>query len=326
MFNIIEYNEANFKLLEGDYEHLSQFLKGPNEETVQWIDIDISHKNCVESLGAYYKLHHLTVDDILNPGQLPKIEAFDDYFFLTLKMMHIADEDEIVYENVSFVAGKGFVITFQEKPGDVFEDVRSRIINYKGYLRKKKADYLFIRLVEAIADNYGITLEHIRQHIEGIESNLLNGKRHKVKISNEILFIKKDLNLIRGYIVPAREVLGKVKTETGHFLNKSTIAYLHDIQDHVGFQVSLFETLREMMKDLMDLYNAQTSNELNHIMKTLTIISALFIPLTFVAGWYGMNFEHMPEIDWPYSYPILIGLMIIMTLGMIIYMKTKKWF
>ena len=154
----------------------------------------------------------------------------------------------------------------------------------------------------------------------------MNGKRHKVKISNEILYIKKDLNLIRGYIVPAREVLGKVKTETGHFLNKSTIAYLHDIQDHVGFQVSLFETLREMMKDLMDLYNAQTSNELNHIMKTLTIISALFIPLTFVAGWYGMNFEHMPEIVWPYSYPILIGLMIIMTLGMIIYMKTKKWF
>jgi len=326
MFTIIDYNETEHKTSTGSYAEIGALLRQPKEGFVQWVDIDIARQNSVEQLAAHYNLHHLTVEDIFHTEHLPKFEAFDDYFFLALKMMRVDADGEVVYEHISLVAGKGYIITFQEKPGDVFEDVRNRIIHYKGNVRRRKSDYLFIRLLDAIVDNYGITLEHTRLHIESLETNLLNGKRLKNDIISEILYVKKDLNLIRSYIVPMREILIRVKTETGHFMHKTSNAYLNDIQDHIAFQISFFETFREMLKDLLDLHNTQTSNELNNIMKTLTIISALFIPLTFVAGWYGMNFEHMPELEYIWSYPILIGLMVLTSLGMFIYMKTKKWF
>jgi magnesium transporter len=218
------------------------------------------------------------------------------------------------------VVGDGFILSFQEIPGDVFDEVRERILQNKGYLRKRKSDYLFIRLLDAIIDNYGFTLEHIRQNIVDLENSLLGKNWRKTDLSKEVLQLKKELNILRGHIAPLRDLLTKIKTETDHFFQRSSIAYLNDIQDQANYLIHTFDNFREMLKDLMDLYNSKTGHELNHIMKTLTIISALFIPLTFVAGWYGMNFEHMPELSWQYSYPTIISVMLITFIVMFIYM------
>lgn len=327
MFSLIEYNEVDCKSTDADFDTQSPLLKKIPDNHVQWIDIDICNNTLeTEKLCEFYGLHSLTVEDIINPGLLPKFEAFDNYFFLSLKMLHVNDKGIIVIEHISLVVGKGYVLTFQEIPGDVFDDVRERIIHSKGYLRKRKSDYLFIRLLDSIIDNYGFTLEHIRQNIVELESSLLGKNWRKTDLSTEVLHLKKELNIIRGHIAPLRDILTKIKSETDHFFQRSSIAYLNDIQDQSNYLIHHFENFREMIKDLMDLYNSKTSNELNHIMKTLTIISALFIPLTFVAGWYGMNFEYMPELEWQYSYPTLIAIMLVTFIVMFIYMKNKRWF
>ena len=327
MFSLIEYNEHDCKITDVDFDTQSTFLKKVPENQVQWIDIDICNNTReAEKICEFYGLHLLTIEDITNPGLLPKFEAFDNYFFLSLKMLHVNKEGTIIIEHISLVVGNGYILTFQEIPGDVFDDVRQRIQFNKGYLRKRKSDYLFIRLLDAIIDNYGYTLDHIRQNIVDLEDNLLGINWRKTDISKEVLHLKKELNTLRGHIAPLRDLLTKIKIETGHFFHKSSIAYLNDIQDQSNYLIHHFENFREMIKDLMDLYNSKTSNELNHIMKTLTIISALFIPLTFVAGWYGMNFDYMPELAWKYSYPTLIAVMLVTFVVMFIYMKNKRWF
>lgn len=327
MFSLIEYNEQGCRNTEGDFEKQSEFLKKIPGSHVQWIDIDICNNNQeAEKICEFYGLHLLTVEDIVKPGLLPKFEAFDNYFFLSLKMMHIDEQGILIIEHISLVVGDGFILSFQEIPGDVFDEVRERILQNKGYLRKRKSDYLFIRLLDAIIDNYGFTLEHIRQNIVDLENSLLGKNWRKTDLSKEVLQLKKELNILRGHIAPLRDLITKIKTETDHFFQRSSIAYLNDIQDQANYLIHTFDNFREMLKDLMDLYNSKTGHELNHIMKTLTIISALFIPLTFVAGWYGMNFEHMPELSWQYSYPTIISVMLITFIVMFIYMKNKRWF
>ena len=325
MLTLIEYNENQYNIHEGAFEEISSYIKINNEQFVQWIDVDISEKETIKALANLYGLHLLSVEDINKTVHLPKFEIFENYFFVSLKMMSIDENSETVFEHISFVVGKGYVISFQMIPGDVFNDVRKRIREFSGNIRKRKSDYLLIRLFDAIVDNYGSVLEHVRNHIDNLEDNLLNQKKMKIDLITEIVHIKRHLNTIRGFIVPLKEILGRFKSETGSYFHKSSFAYLNDIHDQVLYQINSFETLREMLKDLIDLHNSQMSNEMNHIMKTLTIITVIFIPLTFIAGLYGMNFKFMPEIDWPWSYPIVIFLMFILAISMIIYMKRKKW-
>lgn len=325
MITIIEYNENQYNTHRGSLEEIGTFLKVNNDQSVQWIDVDISNKETIADIANIYGLHQLSVEDINKTTHLPKFEIFENYFIVSLKMMNIDENSETVFEHISFVVGKGFVITFQMIPGDVFDDVRNRIREFSGNIRKRKSDYLLIRLFDAIVDNYGIVLEHTRNHIENLEDNLLNRKKIKIDLITEILHIKRHLNTIRSFIMPLKEILGRFKVEAGTYFQKSSIAYLNDIQDQVLFQINSFETLRDMLKDLIDIHNSQMSHEMNMVMKTLTIISAIFIPLTFIAGWYGMNFKHMPELEQPWSYPILISVMFLLAVGMIVYMRRKKW-
>ena len=326
MFTIYEYNENEYKILNGTFEELAEHLSPQSDDKVQWIDVDNNHPEIVEKLSTHYQLHPLTVEDIIKTVYLPKFEEFDNYFFMSLKMMKLNSNNFIEYEHISIILGKNYIITFQQYPGDVFDDIRSRIVNFKGYIRKRKADYLFARIFNAIVEAYSLTLEHNRGHIEVIEDNILNRKSMRRQVITEILHIKKELNRIRSFIFPLRETLIRIKSESLRFFNKSTFAYLNDIQDQINFQVSSFDTFREMLKDLMDLHNTQSNQEMNHIMKTLTVISAIFIPLTFIVGWYGMNFKHMPEFDWQWSYPILSIFMTTLSITMVIFMKRKKWF
>lgn len=326
MLSIIEFNEQDTKQLEGSYEDIAQYIMPASETVIQWLDIDINRSSTIEHIAKHFDLHHLTVEDILNTEHLPKFELFDAYIFVTLKMLKVDEQNEIAYEHISFVLGKGYVITFQEIPGDVFDDVRDRILKNRGYIRKRKADYLFIRLLDAIVDYYGDTLEHIRKHIIDLEVDVLDNGSSSKEIVKEILSVKKELAMIRSFIIPLREVLNRIKSDSTHLLHKSSYTYLNDIQDHLLYQISSFETFREMLKDLMDLHNTQMNNDLNRIMKTLTIISALFIPLTFLAGLYGMNFKYMPELQQTWGYPAVLILMLFVAILSIIYMKRKRWF
>jgi magnesium transporter len=326
MLTLIEYNEQKESYQTAPYKELRAQILAPGGELVQWIDITLEGIDTLEDVSKHFKLHPLTVEDVEDTYDLPKLEAFEEYIFLTIKMLSISKADKLEVEHLSFILGKSYLLTFQQRPGDVFDEIRDRIKNNKGYVRKRQSDYLFTRLIDAIVDHYGYTLEHIREHINQLEISILSGEESSESIVKEILSVKKELQFIRSYMIPLRDALTRLKNDSGKHLHKSSIAYLTDIQDHLLYQITSFETFREMLKDLLDLHNTQMNNDMNKVMKTLTVISALFIPLTFFTGMYGMNFTHMPELEWPWAYPTLLGIMAVVTVIQIIYMKWKRWF
>lgn len=326
MLTLIEYNEELERSREAPYMKLKDQIQSPGGNLIQWLDINLEGMDTLENIAAHFKLHPLTVEDVEDTQDLPKLEAFEEYIFMTIKMLSFGEKMDLEIEHLSFILGKSYLVTFQQIPGDVFGEIRDRIKYNKGYVRKRQSDYLFTRLIDAIVDHYGYTLEHIREHITKLELDILDEGISSKAIITEILSVKKELHLIRSYMLPLRDILTRLKNEPGRHLHKSSIAYLTDIQDHLLFQITSFETLREMLKDLLDLHNTQMNNDMNKIMKTLTVISALFIPLTFFTGMYGMNFTHMPELEWTWAYPILLIFMGIITIIQIIYMKWKKWF
>ncbi len=326
MLNLIEYNEQMQRQIEGPYAQLQAQILPPSSDRIQWLDINLESTQTLEDISKHFQLHPLTVEDIEDTYDLPKFEAFENYIFMTIKMLRLDAQEELEVEHLSFIIGKNYLITFQQTPGDVFEEVRQRITHNKGYVRKRKADYLFTRLIDAIVDHYGYTLEHIRDHITQLELNILNGNSSSESIIKEILSVKKELQLIRSFMLPLRDILTRLKNGSNQHFHKSSTAYLTDIQDHLLYQITSFETFREMLKDLLDLHNTQMNNDMNRVMKTLTVISALFIPLTFFTGLYGMNFKHMPELEWPWAYPTLLGIMAFITVVQIIYMRWKRWF
>ncbi|WCL82893.1 magnesium/cobalt transporter CorA [Saprospira sp. CCB-QB6] len=325
MIDLIAYNaaqadrkELRIAELEGT---LPEFI-----ETQKWLNVNVPQDKDLGQLSLFFNLHHLTQEDICATEDLPKIEAFEEYLFLSLKMLSLNAQKKLEVEHLSFVLKKDALLSFQERPGDVFEDIRDRIFNNKGFLRKRRLDYLFTRLIDVVVDHYGFCLEDIRQEIVELEIRLLDQAIDNKGVIQEIMRLKKQLNRIRSLIWPLRELLNRIKSEGTSFFHKSSFAYLNDIQDHLQYQLSAFDNLREMLKDLMDLHNAQLSNDMNQVMKTLTIISALFIPLTFLAGIYGMNFDYMPETKWPWAYPSLLGLMLIITAFLIYFMRRRNWF
>jgi len=232
---------------------------------------------------------------------------------------------DIMEEHVSIVMSKDLVITFQEGlPGDAFNELRERIQLAKGLIRQYREDYLFYHILNSIIDKYLEIMEVLREKIEQLEHSLLSNPGEDVM--EEVLDIKKNINILRKYTIPMRDALNKMRVEADHFIRDTSVNYYQDIADHLNYLVSSFETSRDMLKDLMDLHHSNQNNEMNRVMKTLTVISATFIPLTFLAGVYGMNFRYMPELDSPWGYPLVWGAMIVVAGSMIAYMRHKKWF
>lgn len=324
MLTIIQYNDPGYFTKEGLSPAEASDLVKVN--FTNWIDVEITNQILVEDTAKLFHIHHLISEDILNINQLPKFELFDEYLFFNTKMLSFdSATDEIREEHLSVLMCKGLVITFQEGlPGDAFNELRERIKLAKGMIRKYGEDYLFYHILDSVVDNYLEIMETLRGRIEKLEAKLLSDPNYNVM--QEVIEIKKNINILRKYTIPMRDALNKMRVEASHFIQKSSINYFQDVADHIHYLVTSFETSREMLKDLMDLNHSNQNNEMNRVMKTLTVVSAIFIPLTFLAGVYGMNFNHMPELTWKWGYPVVWGIMGLVALGMISYMRLKKWF
>jgi magnesium transporter len=304
---------------------VSQIELTPDNKKVQWLNMDGIHKiDVIESIGKHFGLHNLLLEDVLNTNHRPKAEYYEDHMLFTLKMLGINKAgNRLVSEQVSFVLGKGYLISFQEQEGDIFDQVRNRIRTKKGKVRQKKADYLFYTLIDAVVDNYFLIIDRFSENVERLEDKIVESPNENTL--KEIQLLKKQLILLRKSISPLREAVSSVVKDEIHLINEDSIKYLRDVYDHIIHLSENVETQRDIVSGLKDLYMSELSNRMNNTMKVLTIIATIFIPLTFVAGIYGMNFDNMPELHSQYGYPIVWGVMVVITIGMIIYFKKKKW-
>lgn len=323
LLEVIDYNLENFeRFTSKSPEDAFQFEE---EDRTTWINIDgLSDTDEIEKVGKYYDLHPLIIEDIVNTTQRPKIDEYKDYFFIVAKMLYYREDGRLENEHISIVLGKNYVLTFQEAGGDVFEGVRERLSKAKGRIRSRGADYLVFALLDAIVDNYFIVIDDMSDKIENMEERLFNSRPND-DITLEIQELKRTMLRIRRAVNPLREVVSRLEKMDHELVQEQTINYIRDLYDHMLQVSENLEIYREMTWGLMDMYMTTISNKMNEVMKVLTIMASIFIPLTFLAGIYGMNFEYMPELGFKYSYPILLILMSILIIGMLFYFKRKRW-
>ena len=310
---------------EKELQSVQESFEYKDTDSVTWINLNgLNHVTQIEKLGEHYKLHPLVLEDIVNIAQRPKIDEYDDYIFIVLKMLYYDDNNTIVSEQVSFILGKNHVLSFQESEGDVFNEVRDRLRQAKGRVRTMKSDYLLYTLIDAIVDHYFSVIEVLGDKIEDFETAIFAGNTDG-DISQKIQNLKREILRVRRAIFPLREVINRIEKNESPLIQKKTITYFRDIYDHLIQVSENIDIYREMIWSLMDMYMTTISNKMNEVMKVLTIMASIFIPLTFIAGIYGMNFEYIPELQYKYSYFILWGVMIVLFIGMLIYFKRKKW-
>jgi magnesium transporter len=292
---------------------------------VCWINLNGVHElDLLEDFGARFALHPLVLEDIVNTTHRPKLEDFDSYLFLVLKMLQYDPQRaEIRTEQVSLVLAPGLVLSFQEREGDVFEGVRERLRSNKGRIRKMGADYLAYALLDAVVDSYFAILEQIGDQIEQLEDELV--VQPAPETLGKIHHFKREMILLRKAVWPLRELIGGLQRSESPLIAESTGIFLRDVYDHTIQILETVETFRDVLSGLLDLYLSSISNRMNEVMKVLTIIATLFIPLTFIAGIYGMNFDHMPELHWRWSYPLLWLAMLTAAGGMFLYFRKKRW-
>jgi magnesium transporter len=321
---IFDYDENTLK--ERQAEGIHECFAFRDTPTVTWINIDGIHQTgIVEQIGKHYNIHSLVLEDIVNTEHRPKMEDMGNYIFVVLKMLSYNEkEHDIKTEQVSLILGPNYLISFEEDIGDVFDSVRERIRKGNGRLRKSGADYLAYALIDAVVDNYYVILEKLGENIEKLEEELLANPSRKMLI--DIHKLRRDMILLRKSVWPLRELISALERVESPLVKNTTDIFLRDIYDHTIEIIDTLETFRDMVSEMFDIYLSSISNRLNEIMKVLTIITTIFIPLTFVAGIYGMNFVHMPEIKWQLGYVWFWGIVIIVAMVMIIFIKRKKWF
>lgn len=320
---IMDYDETQFQVRET--ETLEECYPFKDRPTIIWINIDGIHEiETLEKLGDCFGLHPLTLEDILNTDQRPKIEDYGEYIFIVLKMLYPDDDTgEILSEQVSLVLGKNFVISFQEREGDIFNSVRERIRNGKGRIRKMGADYLVYSLLDSIVDNYFIILEKLGERIEFLEEKLIiNPVPETINLIHKL---KREMIFLRRSVWPLREVIGSIERGESSLIKGSTNIYLRDVYDHTIQVIDTIETFRDILSGMLDIYLSSVSNRLNAVMKVLTIIATIFMPLTFIAGIYGMNFKYMPELEWRLGYPVILLTMVSIGVLMLVSFRKKKW-
>lgn len=320
---IMDYDETQFQVKET--ETLEECYPFKDRPTIAWINIDGIHEiETLEKLGDCFNLHPLTLEDILNTDQRPKIEDFGEYIFIVLKMLyHDNNNSEILTEQISLVLGQNFVISFQEREGDIFNSVRERIRSGKGRIRKMGADYLVYSLLDSIIDNYFIILEKLGEKIELLEEKLIS---HPVpETLNSMHKLKREMIFLRRSVWPLREVIVGLERGESSLIKGSTRIYLRDVYDHTIQVIDTIETFRDILSGMLDIYLSSVSNRMNAIMKVLTIIATIFMPLTFIAGIYGMNFEYMPELEWRLGYPVILLTMVSIGILMLVFFRRKKW-
>jgi magnesium transporter len=320
---VLEYGEGVCR--EETLKDLISCYPRTDGNNVTWIDIDLVHQvDLVEKIGRCFDLHPLVMEDILNTDQRPKLEDFGDYLYVVLRSLScVGNTCAMETEQVSLVIGKNFVISFQEKDGSTFDKIRERIKGGKGRILKSGADYLAYSILDTIVDNYFLVLEHVGERIEALEDALVS---HPAPATLRTMHaIKRELIFLRRSVWPLREVLNGLQREDSSLVSEGTRVYLRDVYDHTIHVIDTLETFRDMISGMLDIYLSSISNRLNEVMKVLTIIATIFIPLTFIVGIYGMNFHFMPELEWRWGYPGVMILMALVTCGMLCFFKRKKW-
>ncbi|MFH1856402.1 MAG: magnesium/cobalt transporter CorA [Candidatus Omnitrophota bacterium] len=321
---VIDYDAERFE--EKEFKNIEDVFEFKDSPLISWINIDGVHNvDVVKKIGDHFKIHPLALEDVMNTAQRPKFEDFGEYVFLVIKMLYTGNvPGEIVSEQISLIVGENFVISFQERTGDVFETVRERIRTAKGRIRQKGSDYLAYSLIDAVVDNYFSILEALGEKVEKIEETLI--KRPSSQVLQTLQNLKRDAIFLRKAIWPLREAISALTRGESSVIKESTIIYLRNVYDHAVQVIDTVETFRDLISGLLDIYLSSLSNKMNEVMKVLTIFASIFIPLTFVAGIYGMNFKYMPELEWRYGYFIVLGGMFVIGISLLIAFKRKKWF
>ncbi len=321
--SLIDYDAARYE--ERAVEDIGECFAFKDKPSVTWINIDGLHQiEALERLGEGYGFHQLVLEDILNTDHRPKMEDHGEYIYLVLKMLSFDEgREEITSEQVSLLVGPNYVISFREKETKLFDPVRERIKNGKGRIRRMGADYLAYALVDCVVDQYFVLLERLGEEIEVLEDRIISSPASGTL--QTLHNLKKEMLLLRRSVWPLREAISSLERGDSSLIGDSIRLYLRDVYDHVIQVIDTIETFREMLSGMLDIYLSSVSNKTNEVMKVLTIITTIFMPLTFLAGVYGMNFKYMPELERQWAYPMILLVMLASAILMVIYFKRKKW-
>ena len=321
---LIQYGAEEFR--EERRTAIDTCLLTAGRPPVTWVNVEgLGQLEVLEKLGGCFKIHPLVLEDIVSTDQRPKVDDYGDYLYLTLKMLTLeAEGASIRSEQVSIILGNDFVLSFQEGlAGDVFDQLRERLRKGSGRGRALGADYLAYALLDAIVDHYFVILENLAAQVERLEDELVVGPTDRTL--RDIYHLKREVLFLLKSIWPLREVVGGLERRGTQFFQQTTALYLRDLHDHTLQVVDTLEVLRESLVGMLDIYLSSMRNRLNGVMKVLTIIATIFMPLTFIAGVYGMNFKHMPELEWPWGYPAVLGIMAAVAGGMVVFFARKRW-
>ncbi|MBI4962846.1 MAG: magnesium/cobalt transporter CorA [Desulfomonile tiedjei] len=321
--SVIDYDEAN--AVESEVTNINELHTFLDKPTVTWINIDGVHDlKVIENIGHLFNLHPLIMEDIANTTQRPKAEDLEDYLFIVFRVLEFDEgKGEINSEQISLILGSNYLISFQENREDLFDPIRERIRASKGRIRKGGPDYLAYALLDSVVDNYFVLLEKLGEKLEFLEEELV--KAPAPDTLQTIHKLKTYMIFMRKSVWPLREVINRLLDGESPLIKSLTMPYLRDVYDHTIHVIDTMETSRDIISGMLDIYLSSISYRLNEIMKVLTIIATLFIPLTFLVGWYGMNFKSMPEYEWRYGYAWVISIALCMVFAMLVYFKRKRW-
>ncbi len=323
-FRVLEYGPGH--LVETDQESVDEVLKYRDTTPVTWINVAGVHdESVIRTIGDHFEVHPLIQEDIVHTGQRPKLDPQENYIYLVVKMLYIDDERDgaLRAEQVSLLVGERNLISFQEDPGDVFDPVRKRIRNGRGHVRDRGPDYLAYALLDVIVDHYFVVLEELGARTDDLEGEIVG--EIAPDLQGSVHELRRDLIFMRRMTWPMRELLHQLERLDSPLWSPDNQPYVRDTYGHVVQVLDLVEALRETTSGLHDLHMTSISNRMNEIMKVLTIIGTIFIPLTFIAGIYGMNFEYMPELEWTWAYPTVWGLMVVVTGGLLLFFRRREW-
>lgn len=310
---------------ESDYAESDQY-RLPGENEMLWLDVrNLSDTALIAKIGDDFHIHPLALEDVLNTQQRPKLEEFDNGLFFILSHLKLSSDcREFDTEQISIFAGHNFVVSFQEDPDDTLEAVRKRINEGLGRIRKKGPDYLMYAMMDTLVDGYYTALDNIEAEVLNIEEQIYREEMPQ-RIKEKIFHLKRLVNEFKHRVLPLREAVSRFYRTESPIIDPANRLYFRDLADHVTQILDSLDSEREMLSNMEAFYQAEAANRLNHVMRLLTVISTIFIPLTFIAGIYGMNFDNMPELRTQYGYFILLGVMLAMMLGMFAWFKSKKW-
>ena len=320
---IIDYDETH--LQEEEAQTIEACVPFIDTESVTWIQIEGIHEiSIIEEIGECFGVNPLLLEDMMNPTHLPKMEVYEDYVFILLKNLdYNAASPSVSREQISLIIGPNFVVSLQENHSEIFTSIRNRLQNAQGRIRRMQSGYLAYALIDVIVDHYFIVLDEINERIQALEDEIM--KDPSPEVLTKINVLRGEQQLLRRPILPLRDVLIEILDDDIRLLGENTQPYFHDVYDHLIQVIQMLEMIRSTVSGLFDVYTSAVSHRMNEVMKVLTIVATFFIPLTFIAGIYGMNFKFMPELETQWGYPIVLLVMLSVSIGMFIFFKCKKW-